>query len=62
MTESSHRAPLPDVQLRVKALESLLTEKGVVNRETLDGIVDPLRKQGRAAYRRRYRSQGMDGS
>ena len=40
MTESSHRAPLSNVQLRVRALESLLTEKGVVNRETLDGIVD----------------------
>ena len=40
MAGSSHRAPLSDVQLRVKALESLLIEKGVVNRETLDGIID----------------------
>ena len=40
MTGSAHRAPLSDVQLRVKALESLLIEKGVVNRETLDGIID----------------------
>ena len=40
MTGSAHRAPLSDVQLRVRALESLLIEKGVVNRETLDGIID----------------------
>ena len=40
MSESAHRAPLSDVQLRVKALESLLIEKGAVNPETLDAIID----------------------
>ena len=40
MTESVHRAPLSDVQLRVKALESLLIEKKVVNQEALDAIID----------------------
>ena len=40
MTESAHRAPLSDVQLRVKALESLLIEKKVVNQEALDAIID----------------------
>ena len=40
MTESAHRAPLSDVQLRVRALESLLVEKGVVDPATLDGIID----------------------
>ncbi len=40
MTESAHRAPLSDVQLRVKVLESLLIEKKVVNQETLDAIID----------------------
>ena len=40
MTESAHRTPLSDVQLRVRALESLLIEKGAVNRETLDAIID----------------------
>lgn len=40
MAESAHRAPLTDVQLRVRALESLLVEKGAVNPETLDAIID----------------------
>lgn len=40
MAEHNHRAPLPDVQLRVKALESLLTEKGLVDEATLDVIID----------------------
>ncbi len=40
MTESNHRAPLSDVQLRVKALESLLIEKGLVNQQALDAIID----------------------
>ena len=40
MTASSHRAPLSDVQLRVRALESLLVEKGVVEPQTLNEIID----------------------
>ena len=40
MAEHNHRAPLPDVQLRVKALESLLTEKGLVDEATLDAVID----------------------
>ena len=40
MAEANHRAALSDVQLRVRALESLLIEKGVVNREALDTIID----------------------
>src|ERR1700732_4862693 len=35
-----HNAPLSDVALRVKALESLLTEKGLVDPATLDAIVE----------------------
>ncbi len=35
-----HNAPLSDVQLRVKALESLLTEKGLVDPATLDELID----------------------
>jgi len=37
---TNHRKPLPDVQLRVKAVESLLAEKGLVSQETLDAIID----------------------
>ena len=40
MTDQKHAAPLSDVQLRVKALESVLTEKGFVDQETLDTIID----------------------
>ena len=40
MAEHNHRAPLPDVQLRVKALENLLTEKGLVDEATLDTVID----------------------
>ncbi len=40
MTKSSHRDPLSDTQLRVKALESLMLEKGIVEQETLDAIID----------------------
>jgi nitrile hydratase len=35
-----HNAPLTDVQLRVKALESLLTDKGLVDPAALDALVD----------------------
>jgi nitrile hydratase len=35
-----HNAPLSDVQLRVRALESLLTEKGLVDPAALDVLVD----------------------
>ncbi len=35
-----HNAPLPDTVLRVKALESLLTEKGLVDPMALDILID----------------------
>jgi nitrile hydratase len=38
--EHPHNAPLSDVQLRVKALESLLTEKGLVDPAALDELID----------------------
>jgi nitrile hydratase len=40
-----HDAPLTDVQLRVRALESLLTEKGLVDPATLDALVDTYETQ-----------------
>lgn len=40
MAEHKHTAPLSDVQLRVKALESVLTEKGLVDEATLDAVID----------------------
>ena len=38
--KQSHQEPPSDPALRVKALESLLVEKGMVNPATLDAIVD----------------------
>ena len=40
MAESQHHAPPSDAQLRVKALESLLVEKGLVDPKVLDAIID----------------------
>src|SRR5271157_6484611 len=38
--EHEHQAVPPDAALRVKALESLLVEKGLVDRAALDALVD----------------------
>jgi len=38
--EHDHQAVPSDVALRVKALESLLTEKGLVDRAVLDALID----------------------
>ncbi len=40
MAHEGHNAPLSDTALRVKALESLLVEKGLVDPRALDAIVD----------------------
>src|SRR5215475_6728179 len=40
-----HDAPLTDVQLRVRALESLLTEKGLVDPAALDALIDTYETQ-----------------
>ena len=40
MANKNHRAPLSDTQLRVKALESVLLEKGLVDQATMDAIID----------------------
>lgn len=40
MKNHSQGAPLSDPQKRVKALETLLAEKGMVEQQTLDAIID----------------------
>ena len=40
MADHKHTAPLSDIQLRVKALEAVLTEKGLVDEATLDTVID----------------------
>jgi nitrile hydratase subunit alpha len=40
MAHPHHNAPLSDAALRVKALESLLVEKGLVDPQALDALID----------------------
>ena len=40
MAEHNHGAPLSEIQLRVKALEAVLTEKGLVDEATLDTLTE----------------------
>ncbi|MBF0277529.1 MAG: nitrile hydratase subunit alpha [SAR324 cluster bacterium] len=40
MSHHRHMDPLPEVELRVKALESLLIEKGLVDPAALDVLID----------------------
>jgi len=40
MSKDHHNAPESDVALRVKAIEALLTEKGLVDPQALDKLVD----------------------
>ena len=40
-----HNVLIPEVGLRVKALESLLAEKGVIDSAALDLIVETFQKQ-----------------
>ncbi|MDQ2804093.1 MAG: nitrile hydratase subunit alpha [Pseudomonadota bacterium] len=40
MAHEAHDAPLSDTALRVKALESLLVDKGLVDPKALDAIID----------------------
>ena len=42
---------LSDVELRVRALESLLVEKGYVDPAALDELIDTYENQGRPAQR-----------
>lgn len=45
MAHPRHNAPLSDTALRVKALESLLVEKGLVDPQALDAIIDIYEKK-----------------
>ncbi|HAC88513.1 MAG TPA: nitrile hydratase subunit alpha, partial [Gammaproteobacteria bacterium] len=38
-TDHDHTEPPPDIELRVKALESLLVDKGLVIPDTLNTII-----------------------
>ena len=57
-----HGSELSAVQLRVRALETVLTEKGYVDPGRARCDRRDLRDQGRAAHRRAGRGQGMGRS
>jgi nitrile hydratase subunit alpha len=40
MASSAHTRPLSDVEIRVKALESLLLEKGLIDQAAVDALID----------------------
>jgi len=40
MASSAHNRPLSDVEIRVKALESLLVEKGLIDPAAVDALID----------------------
>lgn len=40
MASSAHNRPLSDIEIRVKALESLLVEKGLVDPAAVDALID----------------------
>ena len=52
---------LSPVELRVRALETILVEKGYVEAAALDAS-SRLRNQDRSAYRRAGRRQGLERS
>lgn len=45
MAHRHHNAPLSDAALRVKALEALLVEKGLVDPQALDAIIETYEKK-----------------
>ena len=47
-----HTEPPPDVELRVKALETLLVEKGLVDLAAPDVLIDTYENQVRSEERR----------
>ena len=59
--DHEHQAVPSDLTLRVKSLESLLVEKGLVGPGSARCPGGRLRAQDRSAQRRQSRSQGLGG-
>ena len=60
--EHGEFSELCDIELRVRALESLLTEKGFVDPATLDALVQYHEEKDWPPQRGRGRGQGLDRS
>ena len=58
----AHQAVPSDLTLRVKSLESLLVEKGLVDRAALDAVDRHVREQGWTAQRRPRGGEGVGRS
>ncbi len=57
----SHGSELSEMDLRVRALETLLTDKGYVDPAALDVLIETYETQDRAAQRRSRGGQGLAG-
>ena len=55
-----HTEPPSDLELRVKALESLLVEKGLVKTETLNAIIETYEHKVGPRNGRRGQTQGLN--
>ena len=60
--DHDHGSELSETQIRVRALETILTEKGYVDPAALEPADRDLRDQGRPAQRRARHRQGLDRS
>jgi nitrile hydratase len=56
--DDGHGSPLTETQLRVRALESLLTEKGLVDPRALDELIDTYETSTAEV---RYLARGASG-
>ena len=57
-----HDNELDPMAARVRALETILTQKGLIDPAAVDAIVETYETQGRAAQRRQGRGQGLDAT
>lgn len=58
--DHDHTHPPVDIELRVRALESLLQEKGLIDPAALDELIDTYRAQSRPPKRRTGCSQSVE--
>ena len=57
-----HDNELDPMAARVRALETILTQKGLIDPAAIDAIVETYETQGRAAQRRQGRGEGLERS
>ena len=60
--DHQHGSELSETQLRVRALETVLTEKGYIDPAALDAIIEAYETKVGPAQRRARRRQGLERS